>query len=150
MPPEAEWRPLLERNQSSAPHERLRSMRQRCTPSMDYQQLPIDFQLRYLHLDELAALQLLAHCQSWDESHPVAHGYESLDGLKARQLHLDVQRRLMRFELSNYSSTKRRDNIMRDKAFRTQIFQRNFTVSCKGVQGADNEHHRVCVNANCF
>ena len=110
--------------------------------------MPLDLQLRHLNMYQFTARQLILHCQPRHQGDSIAHRHKSLDGLQAWQLDIHIQRRLMFLEQIDHPMPQRRDDIVSNKVFRSQIADRHLLLACQWVPRIHHENNGIRVDAN--
>lgn len=130
--------------------ERLGSVGEHCVAPVDEEKLAVDAQLRHLDLHQFATFDLIVDGESGDERDPVAHGDESLDGFEAGQLDVHVERGLVLLKKRDDAAAERRNNVVSDEIFRSQIAEGDFLLARKRVSRIHDEDDRICVDADGF
>ena len=97
-----------------------------------------------LHLDrgQLAARQLGDGTALRQERHTHFHLDGALDGLEARQRHLDVDRRVLQLKRAQHTLARGRRIVVRDDGFAAELGQRDILPAREGVLRVD-EHHQI-------
>lgn len=150
MPTEGERGPALGGGGFDALEESLSGVGEDGIAAMDEEELAVDTQFGNLNLHQLAALQLIADCESGDECDAVAHGDESLDGIEAGEFDVHVEGRLVLFKKGDDTAAERRDHVMGDEVFGSEIAEGHFLLAREGVARINDEDDGVGVNADGF